>query len=154
MNLYRPLNNLTGNATYNCSIATPGGPILTWEVGGQQIIVTQQFMDFARRGIYIDPWPTNNTVIDTTLVVSEQARQSYKRLSVQCVARQNLQLDINPCIKVPQVPYNIVSYGESECSWRARNNVGLSYGLCESHQAKFGNGFRNRRITSNDKMLL
>ena len=140
MNLYRPLNNLTGNATYNCSIAMPGGPILTWEVGGQQIIVPQQFMDFAGRGVYIDPWPTNSTVTVTTLVVSEQARQTYKNLSVQCVARRNSLINI----KVPQDPYYVISYGESECFWRARNNVGLSYGLCESHQAKFGNGFHNQ----------
>ena len=141
MNLYRP-SNLSGNATYVCSIAPPGGPILTWEVGGQQIIVAEQFnMDL--QGIYIDPWPTNNTVTVTTLVVSEQARQTYKNLSVQCVARRNSLINI-ACIKVPREPYYVVSYGESECSWRARNNVGLSYGLCESHQAKFGNGFCNQ----------
>ena len=139
MNLYRP-SNVSGNATYNCSIATPGGPTLTWEVGGEQIITNKQFMNFTRRGIYIDPWPTNNTVIVTTLVVSEQARQSYKNLSVQCVALRNLQ-----STKVPRErPYYIISYGESECPWRAKNNVSLSYGLCESHQAKFGNGFRNQ----------
>ena len=115
MNLYRPANNLTGNATYNCSVAMPGGPILTWEVGGEQIIVNEQFEDFGHRGIYIDPWPTDNSVIVTSLIVSEQARQSNKKLSVQCVARRSLLINI----KIPREPYFVISYGESECSWRA-----------------------------------
>ena len=116
MNLYRPLNNLTGNATYHCSIATPGGPILTWEVGGEQIITNEQFMDFTRRGIYIDPWPTNNTVIITTLVVSEQAWQTDEGpIPVQCVAIYRDRLN-NP--KKPPEPYFVIFYGESECCWR------------------------------------
>ena len=111
MNLYRPANNLTGNATYNCSIATLGGPILTWEVGGEQIITDEQFIDFTHRGIYINPWPTNNTVIITTLVVSEQAWQTDKEpIPVQCVAIYRGRLN-NP--KRPPDPYFVIFYGES-----------------------------------------
>jgi hypothetical protein len=118
MNLYRPSNNLTGNATYNCSIAAPGGPeaILTWEVGKVQIITSKQFMDFADQGIYIDPWPTNNTVVVTTLVVSEQAWQpNEKAIPVQCVARRGF---LRNNVKIPPVPYYVRFYGESECCWR------------------------------------
>jgi hypothetical protein len=89
MNLYRPSNNLTENATYNCTIATPGGPTLIWEVGGTQISTPGQVEAFGRQGIYIEPCPTNNTVTVTTLVVAERAWQTWSNenpISVQCVA--------------------------------------------------------------------
>ena len=85
-------------------------------LGGEQIITDEQFMDFTHRGIYIDPWPTNNTVIITTLVVSEQAWQTDKEpIPVQCVAIDRGRLN-NP--KRPPEPYFVIFYGESECCWR------------------------------------
>ena len=109
MNLYVP-SNLIGNTTYACSIAMLDGTSLTWEIWGGQIRTNEQFLRAVDNGIYIEPWPTDNTMTATTLTVSERARQIDEELSVQCVASHQ---DSLPSIKRPQEPYNVISYGES-----------------------------------------
>ena len=110
MNLYVP-SNTNRNTTYVCSIATPDGTTLTWEFRGRQINTDNLFEDAFRRGIYVEPWPIDNTMTATTLTVSEQARQTDKEHSVQCVASgQDLQ---NRSKRRPLVPYSIIFYGES-----------------------------------------
>lgn len=98
-------SNLIGNITYVCSVLTDGISLI-WEIRGRQLSNNGLFQDAVREGIYIEPWPTDNTNV-STLSVSEQARQTYKALPIRCLASRGFK-DYNETLV-----YHIITYGES-----------------------------------------
>lgn len=93
--------NSEDNVTYTCSVDS--GTVV-WEVQRSQIRSSTQFMNFADRGIIINPLDTQNAM--STITITPNGRMDNSNISVQCLAS----VGIN---SIEGEIYNVTTFGEA-----------------------------------------
>ena len=88
------------NITYTCTVDS--GSTVVWEVERSQIRSSNQFMDFADRGVIIDPPNTQSTM--STITVVPSFRMSNREILVQCLASQGIN-------SIEGETYRVITFG-------------------------------------------
>ena len=88
------------NITYTCTVDS--GSTVVWEVERSQIRSSSQFIDFADRGVIIDPPNTQSTMSTITVVAS--FRVSNREILVQCLASQGIN-------SIEGETYRVITFG-------------------------------------------